>query len=119
VLEGDKRYLLPVKASDSQWYRNVLKNRQIRIDARGAKAGLRAKPITESDAVKSVIDRFHEKYGAKDAKKSYSKFDVAVASQPSELTSKHREAFIPSGRIWYSGSCNAGCIPSAERDYPT
>ncbi len=26
VLEGEKLYLLPVKGSDTQWYRNVLKN---------------------------------------------------------------------------------------------
>jgi hypothetical protein len=38
-----------------------------------------AKPITESAAVKSVIEKFREKYGAKDVKKYYSKFDVAVS----------------------------------------
>ncbi len=35
VLEGEKVYLLPVNGSDTQWYRNVLKNPSIRIDARG------------------------------------------------------------------------------------
>ena len=28
VLEGEKLYLLPVQGSDTQWYRNVLKNAQ-------------------------------------------------------------------------------------------
>ena len=28
--------------------------------------------------VKSVVEKFREKYGAKDVKKHYSKFDVAV-----------------------------------------
>ena len=78
VLEGDKLYLLPVQGSDTQWYRNVLKNPRIRIDARGAEAEFRAKPITESKTVKSVVEKFREKYGAKDVKKYYSKFDVAV-----------------------------------------
>jgi len=78
VAEGDTLYLLPVRGSDTQWYQNVLKNPQIRIDARGAGAKLRAKAITESGAVKSVIERFREKYGATDVKKYYSKFDVAV-----------------------------------------
>ncbi len=78
VTEGDALYLLPVRGSDTQWYQNVLKNPQIRIDARGAEAELRAKPITESSAVKSVIEKFREKYGAADVKKYYSKFDVAV-----------------------------------------
>ena len=78
VLEGEKLYLLPVQGSDTQWYKNVLKNPAIRIDARGAEAELRAEPITDSAAVKSVIEKFREKYGAGDVKKYYSKFDVAV-----------------------------------------
>jgi deazaflavin-dependent oxidoreductase (nitroreductase family) len=78
VLEGEKLYLLPVQGSDTQWYRNVLKNPQIRIDARGVKAELTAKPISKSDAVKSVIDKFREKYSVGDVKKYYSKLDVAV-----------------------------------------
>jgi len=78
VLEGEKLYLLPVQGSDTQWYKNVLKNPAIRIDARGAEAELRAEPIADSAAVKSVIEKFREKYGAGDVKKYYSKFDVAV-----------------------------------------
>ena len=35
VVEGENLYLLPVQGSDTQWYRNVLKNPSIRIDARG------------------------------------------------------------------------------------
>ena len=81
VLESDKLYLLPVQGSDTQWYKNVLKNPQIRIDARDAEARVTAKPITESAAVKSVIEKFREKYEAKDVKKYYSKFDVAVVVQ--------------------------------------
>lgn len=78
VVEKDKLYLLPVYGSDTQWYKNVLKNSQIKIDARGSKAELRAKPLTKSEAVKSVIEKFREKYGAKDVKNYYSNFDVAV-----------------------------------------
>jgi hypothetical protein len=77
--EGEKLYLLPVQGSDTQWYRNVLKNRSIRIDARGLEAEFRATPVTDANAVKSVIEKFREKYGPKDVKKYYSGFDVAVA----------------------------------------
>ncbi|HEV2731284.1 MAG TPA: nitroreductase/quinone reductase family protein [Terriglobales bacterium] len=63
VLEGANLYLLPVQGSGTQWYRNVLQNPSIRIDARGAEAKLTAKPITESSAVKSVIEKFRAKYG--------------------------------------------------------
>ena len=78
VLEGDKLYLQPVQGSDTQRYKNVLKSPSIQIDARGTEAELRAQPITESKTVKSVIEKFREKYGAGDVKKYYSKFDVAV-----------------------------------------
>ena len=80
VLEDDKLYLLPVQGSDTQWYKNVLKNPSIRIDARGAEAEFRAVPITEATAVKSVIEKFRQKYGVGDVKKYYSKFDVAVVA---------------------------------------
>jgi fructose-1,6-bisphosphatase len=69
-----------VHGSDTQWYKNVLRNSAIRIDALGSEAELRAKPITKSDSVKSVIEKFREKYGAADVKKYYSKFDVAVVA---------------------------------------
>jgi deazaflavin-dependent oxidoreductase (nitroreductase family) len=81
VLEDDKLYLLPVQGFDTQWYKNVLKNPSIRIDARGAEAEFRAVPITVAKAVSSVVEKFREKYGARDVKKYYSKFDVAVIVQ--------------------------------------
>jgi deazaflavin-dependent oxidoreductase (nitroreductase family) len=78
VLEGEKLYLLPVQGSDTQWYKNVLQKPSIRIDARSAEAGFQAVPLTDAKGVKSVVEKFREKYGAKDVKKYYSKFDVAV-----------------------------------------
>ena len=82
LLEGEKLYLLPVQGSDTQWYKNVLKNPSIRIDARGAEAGFQVVPVTDAKAVKSVVEKFREKYRAKDVKKYYSKFDVAVRAEP-------------------------------------
>ncbi len=80
-LEGEKLYLLPVRGSDTQWYKNVLQNPSIRIDARGVEAEFRATPISEAKTVKSVIEKFREKYGVSDVKKYYSKLDVAVVIQ--------------------------------------
>jgi hypothetical protein len=51
-----------------------------RIDARGAEAEFRAAAITEPKAVKSLIEKFREKYGAEDVKKCYSRFDVAAVA---------------------------------------
>ena|SRR5664279_5503080 len=78
VFEEPTLYLLPVYGSDTQWYKNVLQNPSIRIDARGAEAELKAVPITDAKQVSAVVEKFREKYGAGDVKKYYSKFDVAV-----------------------------------------
>jgi len=82
VWEDDKLHLLPVYGSDTQWYKNALKNPRIRIDVRGAGADFQAVPITDATGVSSVVEKFRAKYGAGDVKKYYSKFDVAVVAQP-------------------------------------
>jgi len=81
VLEGETLYLLPVSGSNTQWYKNVLKNPEIHVDARDAGADLKAIAITDTTTVKSVIEKFREKYGAGDVKKYYSTFDVAVVAE--------------------------------------
>ncbi|MGB8888137.1 MAG: nitroreductase/quinone reductase family protein [Candidatus Korobacteraceae bacterium] len=78
VLEGDTLFLLPVQGSDTQWYKNVPHDPTVRISARGKEGKFRAIPITDSKTVKSVVDKFKEKYGPEDVKKYYAKFDVAV-----------------------------------------
>jgi deazaflavin-dependent oxidoreductase (nitroreductase family) len=81
VLEDDKLYLLPVQGADTQWYKNVLEKPSIRISAGGAEAELKAVPITDAAQVSAVAEKFREKYGSKDVKKYYSKFDAAVLVQ--------------------------------------
>ena len=81
VLEGEKLYLLPVQGSDTQWYKNVLRNPAIRIKAGGAEAEFKLVPVTDGKQVSSVVEKFREKYGSKDVKKYYSKLDVAVLAQ--------------------------------------
>ena len=78
VVEDDSLYLLPVEGSDTQWYKNMLKNATIGIEAHGTNEKSRAVPITVAKEVASVVEKFRAKYGAKDVKKYYSKFDVAV-----------------------------------------
>ena len=68
-----------MKGSDTQWYKNVLKNPSIRVEAGGAEAEFNAIPITDPKQVSSVVEKFREKYGASDV--NYSKFDVAVVAQ--------------------------------------
>jgi deazaflavin-dependent oxidoreductase (nitroreductase family) len=80
VLDDEKLYLLPVQGSDTQWYKNVLKQPSIRIKAGGAEAELKVVPLTDAAQVSSVVGKFHGKYGTA-VKKYYAKFDVAVAAQ--------------------------------------
>ena len=81
VAEDEELYLLPVKGSDTQWYKNVLKKPSIRITAGSAEAELKAVPVTDATEVSSVVEKFRAKYGAGDVKKYYSKLDVAVVAQ--------------------------------------
>jgi len=69
VLDDGKLYLLPVQGSDTQWYKNVLKNPLIRVDAGGAEAEFQAVPITDGARVSSIAEKFREKYGSNDVKK--------------------------------------------------
>ena len=78
VLEGSTLYLLPVTGSDTQWYKNVLRNPTIWISADGVQSEFEATPVTDSKTVSSVVEKFRVKYGAGDVKKYYSKLDVAA-----------------------------------------
>jgi deazaflavin-dependent oxidoreductase (nitroreductase family) len=78
VAEDNKLYLLPVSGSDTQWYKNVLKNPSIQIEAGDAKAERKVAPVTDPKQVSSIVEKFRAKYGPSDVKKYYSKFDVAV-----------------------------------------
>jgi deazaflavin-dependent oxidoreductase (nitroreductase family) len=80
VSEDDTLDLLPVKGSDTQWYKNVLKNPTIRIKAGSAESEFKVVPVADPAQVSSVVEKFRGKYGAKDVKKYYSKFDVAVVA---------------------------------------
>jgi len=80
VLDGNQVLLLPVSGSDTQWYKNVLKNPSLQISSGSANTEFMALPITGAKEVASVADKFRKKYGAGDVKKYYSKLDVAVVA---------------------------------------
>jgi len=78
VVEGDRLLLLPVRGSETQWFKNLRRNPEIRISARGKEGAFRARLLHGSKAVGGVVKKFRAKYGAGDVKKYYSNFDVAV-----------------------------------------
>lgn len=78
VYQQNRIYLLPVRGSETQWYRNVLETPVMTIAAKGTTAGVKAKPITDAKRVSDIADQFRKKYSAGEVKKYYSKFDVAL-----------------------------------------
>jgi deazaflavin-dependent oxidoreductase (nitroreductase family) len=80
VFEDGRLYLLPVTGSNTQWYKNVLKNPKMRVKAGNDEREIEVSPLTDSKQVSPVVEKFRTKYGAGDVKKYYSKFDVAVVA---------------------------------------
>jgi deazaflavin-dependent oxidoreductase (nitroreductase family) len=78
VQEGDRLYLLAVNGSDSDWFKNVLKDPTIRLAAGGSQVTARAKPITDPAAVGQVVGKFRARYGTGDVDRYYPKRNVAV-----------------------------------------
>ena len=81
VLEGDTLYLLPVTGSESNWYKNILRNPTMTIAAKGMEVTVNVEPITDPVKVQEVVEKFRAKYGAANIQRYYSKFDVAVEAR--------------------------------------
>lgn len=81
VFEEGTLYLVPVSGSDTQWYKNILKNPAMTIDVGGVEEQVNVMPVKDAKQVASVVEKFRDKYGSGDVKKYYSKFDVAVTAQ--------------------------------------
>ena len=78
VHEGNKIYLLPVNGSDTEWYKNALKNPIITLSTDGESLTAEVQPITDPARVKQVVAKFRAKYGDDEVEKYYSKFDAAA-----------------------------------------
>jgi len=78
VREGKTVFLMPVKGSMNQWYKNVLKSRRIKISSGKVSLDVAAEPISDSKKVAVVAEKFRKKHGASDVKKYYARFDAAV-----------------------------------------
>ncbi|PZS37909.1 MAG: DUF2255 domain-containing protein [Pseudonocardiales bacterium] len=78
VQQGGTLYLLPVRGSGSDWYKNVLREPTIRLTAGDAPLIARTTPITDPARVAQVVDMFRARYGADDVEAYYPKRDAAV-----------------------------------------
>ena len=77
VQEDERLYLLPLKGTDTEWYRNVLKTPTMRLSSGGAEATATATPTTDPGKVSDVVEKFRTKHGG-DVARYYEKFDAAV-----------------------------------------
>lgn len=77
TLDGNTLYLIPVKGSDTEWYKNVLKTPTICLESRGNSLTVNARVITDQTKLDNILKKFREKYG-RNVKSYYPKYDVAV-----------------------------------------
>src|SRR5437867_4062578 len=56
ALEGEKLYLLPVRGSDTEWYKNLRKTPTIRLEARGKTFTTSARLLTDEAQIGKVFE---------------------------------------------------------------
>src|SRR5579884_1835529 len=77
AVDGDKLYLIPVKGSDTEWYKNLRKTPTIRLSSRGKTLTASARILTDQTQLNAVLEKFRARYG-RNVKSYYPKYDVAV-----------------------------------------
>jgi hypothetical protein len=70
--------LLPVRGSDTGWFRNLQADPHLRLSAGQASVTVPATIITDPARVAEIIAAFRTKYGANRIADYYSKTDVAI-----------------------------------------
>jgi deazaflavin-dependent oxidoreductase (nitroreductase family) len=77
ALDGDTLYLIPVRGSDTEWYKNLRKTPTLRLEARGKTFTTSARILTDPAQLDKVLEQFRDKYG-RNVQSYYPKYDVAV-----------------------------------------
>jgi deazaflavin-dependent oxidoreductase (nitroreductase family) len=78
VLREKELLLLPVTGTDSQWYKNILKDPQVMIRSGQHTLKGKVRAITQKKQVSAVIELFKGKYGASEIQKYYPNPNVAA-----------------------------------------
>src|SRR5450755_3661765 len=98
VRDGEKLYLVPVRGSDSEWYKNVLKTPTIHLAVEAAQLNAIVPPTSDAAKVEPVLDQFRAKYGAQGVEAYYPKHDVAVeVRSPGQLGIRVGPQFVVVG----------------------
>jgi len=78
VQRGGMVHLLPVSGSDTNWYRNILKDPNMTLRAGRRSIEAVAEPEEDPGKVNEVIRLFKRKYGDREIDRWYTKLDIAV-----------------------------------------
>ena len=77
AVDGDTLYMIPVKGSDTEWYKNLRKHPSIRVSARGKSFTASPHFLSDQTQLDKILEKFRAKYG-RNVKSYYPKYDVAV-----------------------------------------
>src|SRR5258707_12430564 len=75
ALEGDKLYLLPVRGSDTDWYKNLRKTPTIGLSTKGKTFTTSGRLLTDQAQIGKVLEKYRDKYG-RNVESYYPKLDV-------------------------------------------
>ena len=73
--------LLPVRGSDTGWFRNLRAHPDLRLSAGQASVSVPATILTDPARVNEIVAEFRDKYGAAQIAAYYPKIDVAVLAE--------------------------------------
>ena len=78
VLDGDKVILVPMKGSDNEWFKDLVREPQIELEVDGTMIPFKATLVRDSTRVEKVLDGFRAKYKSMWSESYYTKRDVYV-----------------------------------------
>jgi hypothetical protein len=79
AVRGKELLLLPVTGTDTEWYKNILRDPRVTVTSGQQMLKGKLHTITQKTQVDEVIALFERKYGASDIKKYYPKPNVAAS----------------------------------------
>ena len=78
ALDGGKTVLVPMKGSDSNWFKDLERDPRIELNIGDMAIPSKAKLVRNPKQVEKVLDKFREKYRSMWSESYYTKRDVYV-----------------------------------------
>ena len=78
VVDGRIVVLVPTKGSESQWFKNLLKNPEVELRAGGVSVSAKASIVRDSMRTEKAVAELRAKYRSMWSESYYSKRDVCI-----------------------------------------